>query len=378
MTPLANYRPRIIPGVITLISREIPGDGPILVKANQEVSPSDILGLSVTTAGYRVLNFAKNLGVSPKDGQKYLQKEMGQAVFRGEVLGLKPSILGKKTFISPTDGILESFDPVTGDLKLSYLPERQKVLSAVFGVVQKVDTNRRSVIIKTKTTEILGVLGSGKVRDGNLLILSGRGGVTDEKRIVPKLTDHIIVAGGLIYKEALRAAVAISVKGVIVGGINALDHKSIAGGTLVSRRNMATDVGLSFIATEGFGGFPIGEDIFNVLMEYNNRFVVIDGNRGRLLLPSFDKEAMVKIKTTALPERADEILLEPTIEPSVAELKVGMRVRVVASPFTSEQGKVISIDQMPSRLPSGLLAYLLTVESKSRKIKVPVANVEII
>src|SRR3990167_5883684 len=283
MTPLVNYRPRIISEIITLISREIPGDGPILVKANQEVSPSDILGLSVTTAGYRVLNFAKNLGVSPKDGQKYLQKEMGQ-----------------------------------------------KVLSAVFGVVQKVDTNRRSVIIKTKTTEILGVLGSGKVRDGNLLILSGRGGVTDEKRIVPKLTDHIIVAGGLIYKEALRTAVAISVKGVIVGGINASDHKSIAGGTLVSKRNMATDVGLSLIVTEGFGGFPIGEDIFSVLARYDNRFVVLDGNRKRLLLPSFDKESMLKIKSTALPERADEILLEPTIEPSMMDLKVGMRVRVVA------------------------------------------------
>ena len=378
MTPLVNYRPRIISEIITLISREIPGDGPILVKANQEVSPSDILGLSITTAGFRVLNFAKALGVSPGDAQKYLQKGLGQAVFRGEVLGLKPSVLGKKTFISPTDGILQSYDPVTGDLKLSYLPERQKVLAAVFGIVQKVDITRRLVIIKTKVTEILGVLGSGKVRDGNLIILSGRGGVTDEKRIIPKLTDHIIVAGGLIYKEALRAAVAISVKGVIVGGINASDHKSIAGGTLVSRRNMATDVGLSFIATEGFGGFPIGEDIFNVLLKYNGRFVVVDGNRSRLLLPSFDRESMVKIKATALPERTDEILLEPTIEPSVVELKVGMRVRVVASPFTSEQGKVISIDQMPSKLPSRLLIYLLTVESKSRKIKVPVANVEII
>jgi len=378
MNTLANYRPRIVPEVITLISREIPGNGPILVKVNQEVNPSDILGLSITTAGYRVLSLAKALGVSPKDGEKYLQKGLGQAVFRGEVLGLKPSVLGKRSFISPTDGILESYDPVTGDLRLSYLPERQKVLATVFGIVQKVDITRRLVIIKTKATEILGVLGSGKVRDGNLIILSGRGGVTDEKRIIPKLTDHIIVAGGLIYKEALRTAVAISVKGVIVGGINASDHKSIAGGTLVSKRNMATDVGLSLIVTEGFGGFPIGEDIFSVLARYDNRFVVLDGNRKRLLLPSFDKESMLKIKSTALPERADEILLEPTIEPSMMDLKVGMRVRVVAPPFTSEQGKVISIDQMPSKLPSGLLTYLLTVESKSRKIKVPVVNVEII
>lgn len=374
----ANYRPRILPEVITLISREIPGEGPILVQVNQEVSPQDILGLSITTAGYRVLDFAKALGVSPKDAQKYLQKELGQAVFRGEVLGLKPSMLGKKTFISPTDGILQAYNPATGDLKLAYLPERQKILSAVFGVVAKVDTTRRIVIIKTKVTEILGVLGSGKVRDGNLTFVGGRGGVTDEKSINPKLTDHIIVSGGLIYKDALRAAVAISVKGVIVGGVNALDYKTIAGGTLVKKRNMATDVGLSLLAVEGFGGFPIGDDIFSVLLKYNDKFAVVDGNRGRLLLPSFERDAMLKIKSVALPERADEILLEPTIEPSILELKVGMRVRVVAPPFTSEQGKVISIDRVPSKLPSGLLTYLLTVESKSRKIKVPVANVEII
>lgn len=373
-----NFRPRIIKEVVTLLPREIPGNGPILVKQNQEVSPADVLGLSLTSAGFRMVNLSKALSTSPKDVGKYLQKEIGQAVFRGEVLAVKPGVLGKKTYQSPTDGILQTLDQSSGDLKIAYLPERQKVLSAVFGIVQKIDQIRRQVIIKTQGTEILGILGSGKVREGNLIFLGGRGAVTDEKRIVPKLTDHIVVSGGLIYKEALRNAVAISVRGVVVGGINASDFRSMAGGTLVKKQSMATDVGLSLMVTEGFGTFPIGEDIFSYLLKYNDKFVSIDGNRRRLFLPSLDKDAMLKIKATALPRREEEILLKPFIEPFVADLKIGMMVRIVAAPFLGEEGKVISIDAVPTKLSSGIVTYLLVVEGKSRKIKVPVPNIEII
>lgn len=374
---LANYRPRILPEVITLISRELPGEGPIIAQVGQEVSPSDILGLSVTTAGFRIVNIAKSLGVSPKDGLKFLQKDLGQSIFRGEPLAVSKAIF-KKTINSPTDGVLQSYDVSLGNLKIGYLPDRQKISAAVYGIIQKIDPGKRQVVIKTEVSEVLGVLGSGRVREGNLTFLGGRGVVTNAKSITPKLTDHIVVAGGLIYKEALREAVAISVKGIIVGGINALDYKSMAGGTLVKKRSLSTDVGLSLLVTEGFGSFPIGEDIFTVLLKYSDKFVVLDGNGGRLLLPSFDSASMDKIRTTALPAKQIDLMLRPAIEVGAEELKVGMKVRVVSSPFTSEQGKVISIDKLPTKLPSGLLTYLSTIESKSRKIKVPVANIEII
>ena len=377
MTHLANFRPRIIPDTITLIVRELPGDGPILAQVGQEVSPADVLGLSVVTAGFRMVNFAKVIEANPKDGVKFLQKEIGKAIFRGEILGLKKGIF-KKTFISPIDGVLESYDPKTGDLKLSYLPERQRISASVFGIVTRVDRSRRRIVIKTEATQILGLLGCGRVREGNLAFLGTGGSLTDVSRITPRLTDHIVIAGGLVYKEALRAAVAISVKGVLTGGINAEDFKSMSGGSLTGMRSFGTDVGLSLIVTEGFGTIPIGKDIFSVLLKYNDKFAVIDGHRARLLLPSFYQNCLQKIRTTALPEHQEMVLLRPTVEPVAEELKLGFNLRVVASPFLGAQGKLIGIDSTATKLPSGLQAYLLTIETKSRKIKVPLPNVELI
>ena len=377
MTHLANFRPRIVPDIITLIVRELPGDSSISAQVGQEVSPSDVLGLAVTTAGFRMINLAKKLEVNPKDAGKFLQKEIGKAVFLGEILGLKKGIF-KKTFISPIDGILESYDPQTGNLKLSYLPLRQRISAATFGIIMRVDQERRRIVIKTQATQILGLLGSGQVREGNLAFIGARGSLTDVSRIIPKLTDHIVISGGLIYKEALRAAVAISVRGIITGGINAVDFKSISGGLLTSGRNVSTDVGLSLVVIEGFGTIPIGEDIFSVLVRYNDKFVVVDGNRARLLLPSFDPNCLQKVRTTALPEHEEMVLLRPSIEPVAEQLKLGMSLRVVAPPFLGVQGKLIGIDTTATKLPSGIQVYLLTIETKSRKIKVPLPNVEII
>jgi len=57
---------------------------------------------------------------------------------------------------------------------------------------------------------------------------------------------------------------------------------------------------------------------------------------------------------------------------------VGMRVRVVGNSYLGEQGKVLAIDQAETLLPSGIKAFLLTLETATRKIKVPVANCEVI
>lgn len=378
MNAVANFRPRVRESVVTLITRELPGNGKILAQVGQEVTPSDILGQTLISAGFRVLDLSHELAVSPKEAGKLMQKAKGQSIFRGEVLALKPTFLGKKKpYLSPVDGIIESYDEKTGSLRVEYLPERRRMLSAVFGIIQKVDPKKGIVVIKTLATEILGIGGTGKIREGSLSIIGDRGSVTNLARIQPKFTDKIIVAGSLIYQDALRASVAIDVKGVVVGGIGASDFRSMSGGNLTKVRKFATDVGISLIVTEGFGGMPIAEDIFNTMIKWNDKFAVLDGNRARLFLPSFEKDSMQRVRTTALPS-SDEDLIKPIIEAKAEELKKGQTLRVVANPYAGEEGKLVSIDSSGTLLPSGLTTYLLTIETKHKKIKIPLPNVEII
>ena len=66
------------------------------------------------------------------------------------------------------------------------------------------------------------------------------------------------------------------------------------------------------------------------------------------------------------------------MEDSSEDLRNGMRVRVEGTSFIGEQGTVLAIDQKLTLLESGAKDYLATVETKSRKLKVPVNNLEIL
>ena len=120
MPLLANRRIRIETDVITRIKRVLSGRSTINVNINQEVSPHDILGISEVTSGYRNINLPTDLETSPGDVKKFLQKQVGQTVYKGELIALKPAGLlsDQMVVISPSDSVIDSFDEKTGQLLL--------------------------------------------------------------------------------------------------------------------------------------------------------------------------------------------------------------------------------------------------------------------
>ncbi|MBI4038133.1 hypothetical protein HY387_00560 [Candidatus Daviesbacteria bacterium] len=379
MSLFANRRVRVKENIITHIKRKLSTRGVIFVQEGQEVSPSDILGKAETSAGFRSINIAEALATSPKDAKKYLQRELGQTIYQGELLALKKGSLfsSKKMVISPTDGVIYSYDDVSGELRLKFLSHETSLPSAVYGVVEKIDQKRGELIIKTEATILHGVLGMGRERDGLLKILGKRGDLINRKEITKSLSGHIIVGGGLIYSGAISQAINDGIHGIITGGINAVDYKVLSGGEMSLKRSFGSDIGLGLFITEGFGSIPIGEDIFLVLLKYQDRFVILDGNRGKLICPAYQSDCMLRIRKTHLPF-SEASLVEPVDELEALELEVGQTVRVISSPFMGEQGKVITIDKTPTLLPSQIRSYMITLKTKSRTIKVPFPNVEVI
>jgi hypothetical protein len=380
MSYFVNRRPRVVGNSVLLVKRQLLGKGQIIAKIGQEVFPSDIIGRGATTAGFRNINLAKMLGVSPKQAAEYLDRPLKQRIYKDELLAFKKGgfLNPKKVITSPTDGVLDSYNDSTGELRISFLPHPIELPAAVFGVVEKIDQIKAEVIIKTQATAIYGILGTGRSREGSLKVIGGRSDLTDKARMPTDLAKHILVSGGLIYTGALAQAVASGVHGIITGGINSLDYKSISGGRLNSPAKFVSDIGLAIVVTEGFGSIPIGEDIFNILTSFNNQFVIIDGNRGKIILPSCQKDCMLNIRKVSLPPQALERFVEPSIEIEATELRLGQRVRVIASPNMGEQGDVMAIDNVPSLLESQIRTIMVTVETKSRKIKVPYSNLEVI
>ncbi len=378
MKQFVPLRIRVEKDIIVRINRILLGKGAFTVAQNQEVAPADIIGTSMISSGFRILNLATMLAVSPKEVEKYLKRAVGQRIYRGELLAYKDGGLfgGKKTVVSPTDGALDYLNTETGEIKMTLLPRKLNLPASVYGVVEEIDKERGKVVIRTQVTRIHGICGTGKLRDGILEFICRRDGLVVNGSISSRSEGRILVGGSLIYKDAISAAISNNVNGIITGGINAKDYKSMAGGRLVFPRKMENDIGVSVVVCEGFGSVPIGSDIYEELLKFDGRFVSIDGNKGIIDLPSFESSSITRVRNTKLPPEQDNLTDENTSK--VMELKSGLSVRIIGNSFQGEEGKVVFIDETQTRLPSGIGAYLVSVETKRRKIKVPVVNLEVI
>lgn len=370
---MANFRRRIVPNKVIRIKRSLPGKAKILVQVRDEIKQEDVIGKSVNSGGFSVVKLAKSLGVSPGDADRYLQKKMGQQLYQGELLAQKKTFIGNKVVIAPTDGVLESYDKRSGNLRLNLLAKETLVAAGVNGIVEAIDYSRNEVTIKTVGTQIFGVMGSGVTRSGVLTFIKG-GQLVQERQITQEMTNHIIVADALIYEDAIKLAMSLGVFGIICGGMQLSAFESMVG-SLELHHRAGNDVGISLMVTEGFGPIMIGEDILTLIKSYEGRFVFLNGNIAQLLLPATSEDSILISRKTSLP---NNLISEIYPEITTQEIEVGAKARVIWPPFMGAYGKVVAIDQSPSVLLSGINTYLVTIETTKRKIKVPYSNIELV
>ena len=375
-------RMRIEKDIVTVVKRTLKGRGNITVSVGQEVTPEDLIGTSSISSGFRTINLAELLSVSPSQVSKYLKKQINQRVYKDELLAYKDGgfFQSKKIVVSPADGVLDFLNPDSGEVRMSFLPKKVNLPAGVYGIIEVVDKERGQVVIKTQVSRIHGLLGTGRVRDGSLIFVGRKDSLLSKESIPPRFEGHIIVGGSLIYKDGISASISSGVSGIITGGINAKDYRGMAGGRLVPNK-LENDIGISIVCCEGFGSIPIGDDIYNLLRDYDGKFISMDGNKGLINLPSFESKSIIRVKQTHLPklesseEDEQSSLTDKTTY--IGELKLGQMARVIGNSYLGEQGKIISIDKTDTILPTGLGCQFLTLETKRRKIKVPVANIEV-
>lgn len=372
---LAPIRIRIEKDVVTKVHRNLAGKGKYLVAVGQEVTPEEIIGTSEVSSGFITINLANSLGIPPSDAEKYLRKKIGSKIYTDELLAYKSAWLFKKAKVvtCPIDGVLDFINKKTGEVRITRLPQKINLPAGVYGVVEEVDNTNGRVTIRTQVSRVFGLCGSGRMRDGILHILTKRYDLAEKTMISAKFNGAILVNGSLISRDSIITAISNDISGIITGGINATDYKSIAGSRLTFPKKLENDIGVSIVICEGFGSQALGEDIYEILSSYEGKFVQLDGNHAVVNLPSYESSCMLKIRKTKLPPN---MVLKEDIQ--LTELKIGQKVRVIGSSFASEQGKITIIDKSKTKLASRIYANLLTLETSRRKIQVPAINVEVI
>ena len=371
-----NQRVLQTPNKPSHIIKQIPTGGKILVHQNEEIKPSDIIGKYHQVGGFRSANLSQQLHVHPSEVSKYLKREIGKTIYQGELLAVKNGFFRKKEVQSPTDAVIQSLDEKTGIMVLRLLPKELPVLSGVYGIVDLIDAQTGNIYIKTMVTNIYGVLGSGKQREGILHVIGSQKSIILEDQIPTDIHQAIILGGSLFYIEALRKALENGASGIISGGINARDFKSIVGAANF-HQGYGNDAGISLLIQQGYGGLPINNEVYQAMWLYEGKFIFIDGNSRKVMLPSNDPDSILKLRSVMLP------IVQNAAHPdqpdlTTVTLKEGDQVRIIWPPFMGAVGKVLSIDSSLTSLPSGVSTYMVTLELAGQKIKVPYSNIEVV
>lgn len=373
---ILNARARLVEDVIHIKRTLLGKQGKIFVVLGQEVQPHDILGESETSAGFMTVNLAKELEVTTDTADKFLKRKIGQKIFKGELIAEKVSRWGfrKNIVLSPVDGILEFYDRGSGVLKIKLSSTKHRLVSGVYGIVDALKIATGEIMVRTFASIIYGLFGSGMERSGTLKIIGSPNMLVSSRQIKEHLSGDIVVGGGMVFLDALQKAMQLKVSGIVSGGLNAADFRSMRGGGLDFDKKRLSDVGISVMATEGFGSISIGEDIFSKLKQHDGHFAIVNGNGCYLILPTSSSDSMIGIRKKVMPLNVDISPKESQIVP-----KLGDKVRIVSSfLYMGTQGKIVFIDKTETKLPSGVRTYLMTVESSKLKLKVPYQNLEVI
>src|SRR5438067_2085971 len=117
---------------MTTISISIPHTGgALLVKEGQKVDfKTPLLETPVSTT--ISINIASHLGIAPSQIFLSIKKVVGENIQKGELLAQKKTLLSKKTFTSPYEGVLKEINHEDGTIVIEISEEDNSVVHCYF------------------------------------------------------------------------------------------------------------------------------------------------------------------------------------------------------------------------------------------------------
>ncbi|MFO0703835.1 MAG: hypothetical protein U0525_03880 [Patescibacteria group bacterium] len=160
---------------MSTISIKIDPSWKLLVGVGDEVT----MDTAIATTGEEekptshVIPLAKTLNFSPDKIFKFLKKNIGQQIHRGEVVAEKDGMFSSKKFVSEFSGSIVSVNHHNGEITIEEKSSKNGLVtikSMVVGKVSKTDDNE--LIIKTGNSMKIKVSGSFQKRIGGNVIVS--------------------------------------------------------------------------------------------------------------------------------------------------------------------------------------------------------------
>jgi hypothetical protein len=272
-------------------TRKLPAKGDVHVSVGEIVKPDTIIATGmVPNPELHELKLFQQLRVEPDSVKNYLTKSEGDDVQRDEVLGVSRSFFTRQTRVarSPIDGTIESISDVTGRMMIRSNPLSIEVSAFIPGVVKEVLPSV-GAIIEIEGTRNEGLFGVGGETFGELVTgVDSPDFLLSSADILPEYKDKIIIGGARASLDALRKAVKIGARGLIVGGIDQKDLTYFLGYEIGIPVTGKEEIGLTVIITDGFGLNQMNSELYDLLTSSSGMLSCINGAthlRSRSLRP---------------------------------------------------------------------------------------------
>lgn len=352
--------------------RILPLKGDVIVSKGDRVEPDTVVAQTYLPGPVEPVNVANILGVPPEDIDECMLKKEGEAVKKGEVIARSASFFGlfKTECTSKTDGTIENVSHVTGQVLLRGQPMPVQVKAYLKGEVTAIHPEE-GVSVACIGAFVQGIFGIGGETEGEIkVICASQTEILDESKVTPACAGKVVVGGSLVTAGAMKKAIQVGARGIVVGGFDDRDLRDFLGYDLGVAITGSEELGITLVVTEGFGQIAMAQKTFELLKRHEGKLACINGAtqiRAGVIRP----EVIIPKDIPALPENVPQ--------PESAGLEIGSMVRIIRQPHFGRLGTVVGLAAPLQKLESESSARILEVEfdSKERAI-VPRANVEMI
>lgn len=357
--------------LVVIKRRILPLKGEVVVKPGARVEPDTVVAKTDLPGAVEPVNVANLLGVPPEDVPHCMVKREGEVVAAGEVIALSKSFFGlfKSEARAKSGGKIESVSHVTGQVLLRGAPVPVQVHAYVRGEV--VETfEREGVAVRTTAAFVQGIFGIGGETHGLVkMAVNGPTDVLDEGQIKPEHKDCVIVGGSLVTAAALKKAISLKVRAIVVGGFDDKDLRDFLGRDLGVAITGSEDLGVTLVVTEGFGKINMADRTFQLLRSCEGREASVNG--------ATQIRAGVIRPEVVIPLAEDAAWKDSVAPEEIQGLTIGSPIRVIRDPYFGNLGKVSALPPELKKLESESMARILEVEfANGSKATIPRANVE--
>lgn len=353
--------------------RILPLKGKVLVKKGDKVTAETLVAETFLPGNVLPMNLANKLGVTPNLVMEFLKVQPGQILKEGDILAENRGFFGTGLFktrvASPIDGEVESISHHTGQILLREPRIPVQIKAFIDGLIVDV-IPEEGVVIENKSAYIQGIFGIGGETTGEIKILVKNGTeVLDENLIDSSCKGKLIVGGSMVTLKAIKKAIEMGVNGIITGGIDDQDIKSLLGYDIGVAITGYEHIGVTILVTEGFGNIEMADKTYNLLKRFEGKQTSMHGKtqiRAGVIRP----EVIIPVEF-----REDELKV---VEATMPTLEEGTVVRVIRQPGFGKIGKVVGLPEELHVVESETKVRILQAEIDNKKYDIPRANVEVI